>query len=137
MADFNITPASKGYLRQMSGWTRFLYVMNVIGVVFMAILGVVCFFVPEIAGDNEALPGYLLGCLYLITAGVMVPPAVFLSRAAKASKSAAADEDSLQLEEALKNYKSLFKFYGIYIIAAILLTILLIIGGIILGIMAL
>lgn len=126
--------ASKLYLDETRKWMKFFGIFMIISIACMVILAIVFMtggnpLVRALSGDLPEIKGVTAGSgvFYLIFAGIMVFPTIYIFRAVKAAKNAIESNDNAQITEFLKNTKSYWKFMGIYtiIILAIALIALL------------
>jgi len=123
------SPGVVEILRSTKPWVRFLGVLSAIGMGFM-VLGSV--FVMVAAGSSR-LPGLPagMGLVYLLVAGLYLPPVIFLNRYASRIGDLLASHSSQDLEEALRAQKSFWKYVGIVTVIFLALYILVIVGVII------
>ena len=86
----------------------------------------------------EDIPEYSLaiGIVYLVLAGVIIIPVVYLKRMLDSLRVAFRTDEDAPLEDSLKNFKSCLKFYGIMEIVVIALAIVACIVGIIVAVVA-
>ena len=114
-----LTVAMVRYLKEASPWIRFIGVLGYIGTALIAIGGI-----AMLAGGGQimgAIPGFggmgaLIGIVYLGTAVVVFFLSRFCHRFGSKIKRYAVGHQLEDLEEAFRNNKSLWKFYGILVI---------------------
>lgn len=135
--ELSVNNEIRNYLRETAKWGTFLAIVGFIWVGLM-VLGslAMTFFMGNMPGASDIpFPPALFGLFYLILAGVMVMPVLYLYRFSNKIKAALHSDDEVFLTEAFQNLKSLFKFYGIFTAIVIGLYALLIMGGIFAGTM--
>lgn len=103
------------YVYSISKWMKFFFVLMILGIVFMAIFGLVfaCGGSLFSAGMDVAFPVWLFGMVYLACAGLYVAPAIYMRRIYKAADQTLIANDNAAMVEFLKNNKSLWKYFGI------------------------
>jgi hypothetical protein len=127
------------YLREASPWLRFIGILGFIGCGVLALGGIVftalVILVSDLAGEfGGVLWGSFIGVLYLVLGLLSFFPAKFSY--AFGSKIhhytlSSADKD---LEDAFKNNRSLWKFFGILAIVYLAIIPLGLIGGILVAV---
>ncbi|MHB8404558.1 MAG: hypothetical protein ACYDCJ_03950 [Gammaproteobacteria bacterium] len=117
-------------------WVKFIAIVWFVGIAFMVIFGLAMitgiytgFSMPGF----PALLGRVFGTFYIVIALVYVAPALYLYRYAKAIAGVQGSAVMASFEGALKQQKSFWKFYGIFIIVVIVLCLLLFVGSMIVG----
>lgn len=128
----------KKNLVEILKWSRFFYVLSVIAIVIVLITGV-CMAIAGCLTDkegSETITMIVTGVLYVILGGVLVVPVRYLKKIVAAGKAAVAADDDAKLDEAISYTKSLCKFYGIYVIVVLAVTVLAVIGAVIAGVAA-
>ncbi|MDR1390156.1 MAG: hypothetical protein LBJ31_09310 [Treponema sp.] len=130
-----LTEKMVSYLKAAAPWARFI---GIVGFVFCGILGLLAI-VISVAGVQ--VPGLLgvvgsaVSFFYLLgVAAIMFFPSLFAFRFGRRVQNFLRTDDSTELEEALRNDKSRYKFYGILYIIMLGFTALGLILGIIGGI---
>lgn len=103
------------YVYSISKWMKFFFVLMILGIVFMAIFGLVfaCGGSLFSAVSEVAFPVWLFGMVYLACAGLYVAPAIYMRRIYKAADQMLIANDNAAMVEFLKNNKSLWKYFGI------------------------
>ena len=103
------------YVYSISKWMKFFFVLMILGIVFMAIFGLVfaCGGSLFSAVSDVAFPVWLFGMVYLACAGLYVAPAIYMRRIYKAADQTLNANDNAAMVEFLKNNKSLWKYFGI------------------------
>ena len=122
------------YLKAASPWLRFIGILGFVYAGFMFLGGAVF----ALAGGGMALGGLdlggfagapvLVGVLYAGAGALIMAPSLFAYRYGSKIKAFAASGSPAELEDALRNGKSYFKFYGVvYIVglAAVALAVVL------------
>lgn len=135
---------AKRYVYSIGRWYKFFGILSIIGAVMM-VLGALMFIVIGSAGPMaEAmaesgmppLPMWLLGVLYLVMAGLMVPVIIYLLRAASDAESATALNCNEAAVRFLRNTKRFWKFYGILTIVVLALCIVVMPIAMVAGVMS-
>lgn len=112
-------------LRTSSRWMNFLSIVAFIGSAFLIILALVIL----IAGSTNSTLGFGLGALgaviYLITAILVLFPALYLNRSARELMKYCVTSDKTSLEIALENHKKYWQFIGVLTIIYLVLICLL------------
>ena len=117
-------------------WYRFFAVLSIIGIVLMALIALIFFFMgsainrymaemAEMGGSvGISFPPFLMGVIYLLCAAVYVPIFIYLNRGARAARTAAETGSNEAAVAFLANTKSFWKFYGILSIVVLAVCIL-------------
>ncbi|MBA7519996.1 hypothetical protein ES705_12084 [subsurface metagenome] len=136
-----LTANSIEFLSKTTPWVRFIGVLYFIGLGFMALIAIIVMLSGTIGGVfSESLGGYSilaslgLGSIYLVFAGIMFFPALYLYRYGSKLKTFLITREPQDLEASLKNNKSFWKFLGIISIIYLSIIPLAIIISIIVGI---
>jgi hypothetical protein len=134
------------YLKEASPWLRFMGIMGFIGSGLTVLWGIGAFaLIPLITQVWEQVPGFdFLGgifsagmAVFFIAGGALIfLPSLFIYRFGEKIRSYLRNGMETELEQALKNNKSLWKFCGIACIVYLAFIPLLIIGTIIVGVAA-
>jgi uncharacterized membrane protein (DUF485 family) len=99
-------------LRQTKPWTRFLAVLGFVGIGLMVLAAFAMLAVGSL-GRGSAGFGVGMMLVYLIMAGLYVPPVLFLSRYASRIGDLVASRSTSDLEGALAAQKSFWRYVGI------------------------
>jgi hypothetical protein len=129
---FSITEPMLTSLRQTKPWARFLSILGFISISFMVIGGTINIFV--LSGDNSQnsfLQVILLGTLNILMGLLYLFPSLFLFKFSSAIGRLLDGGGSREMEEALSNQKSFWKFIGILTIIMFCIAILGIVAAII------
>lgn len=119
-----ISESAMNYLTETGKWTKFLSILGFIFIgliVFMALfLGTILSSLTGGQMDNwpNGMQG-LFGGLYLIMGIVYFFPTFYLWKFSQKLKLAISTQNSNELNAAFSNQKSFYKFWGIFIIVAI------------------
>ena len=132
------------FLSDASPWLRFMGIMGFIGSGFLALIGLLLIIItPFTGGAFDEFSGFLSSFalpfavlivygIYLIGAGVlMFFPALFTYRFGAKIRSYVLTNSEAELEQAFRNNRSLWKFYGILTIIGLAFIPVMIIIGII------
>lgn len=116
-----ISDTAIGYLNETGKWTKFL---SIIGFVFTGLILIVALFSGSILpymtqGQMTNMPTgmtFLFSGMYLLMGLVYFFPTWYLLKFSQKLKSALANQNNDELNEALSNQKSFYKFWGILFI---------------------
>ena len=127
---------AKQYVRTMGRWYKFFGILSIVGCVFMVLGAIMMLAVGGMMDEGMknyemynsegmgSMPTWLIGILYLVCAGLMVPMIVYMLRGAKAAETAVALNSNEAALGFLSNSKSYWKFYGIMTIVMLALCII-------------
>ena len=127
---------AKQYVRSMGRWYKFFGILSIVGCVFMVLGAIMMLAVGGMMDEGMknyemynsegmgSMPTWLIGILYLVCAGLMVPVIVYMLRGAKAAETAVALNSNEAALSFLSNSKSYWKFYGIMTIVMLALCII-------------
>ncbi len=130
-----VSEMSVEMLRQTKPWVVFLSVMSFIGAGFMALLGVIMLVAGALAPTGGP-PTALLGLVYVPMAFFYVYPGVKLWKFGSAIGRLMASRDASDLDAALSEQKSFWKYVGICVIVGMVLEVLFIVGAVVVGVVA-
>lgn len=134
ITELNLNAASKSFLREIAGWTKFLAIL---GFVFVGLLVLIAIFAGTIYSSvfgalaiNSAIDfGLLMTAVYLIVALIYFFPILFLYKFSVRLKKALQSKEDEDLTGALEMLKSHYKFIGVFTIIVLSLYVLAIIAG--------
>lgn len=136
--DLQVSPHGLSYLTESTRWGKFLAIMGFIGCGFMVIIA---FFIPAVftqvppynTMSSSFNSGMKVGMtiVYLILAFMMFFPCFYLYKFSVKMQSAVKTVNQENFDDSLMSLKSMFKFYGVFIIVILSVYVLLIIGTII------
>lgn len=133
----NVLESGKKNLKEVLDWSKFFYVLSVIAIVVVVLTGLVMAFVAGFGDEGaEKVTLVVTGVLYVLLGAVLVIPVRYLKTIVTTGRAALAADDDTQLDQALLYTKKLCKFYGIYIITAMVVAVLVIIGAVIAAVIA-
>ena len=115
----NLMEEACTYLYGISQWSKFFFVLSIIGIVFLVIAGImflVAFPAIESISNTPPMPSAFIGVLYLIIALVYILPTIYLKRLYTAADNAMNGNDNEAMVTFLKSHRSLWKFFGIFYI---------------------
>ncbi|MBO4503803.1 MAG: hypothetical protein J5730_03200 [Bacteroidales bacterium] len=115
----NLMDEACTYLYGISQWSKFFFVLSIMGITFLAIAGImflVAFPAIESISNTPPMPKTFIGVLYLILALVYIIPTIYLKRLYTAADNAMNGNDNEAMVAFLKSHRSLWKFYGIFYI---------------------
>jgi len=127
---------AKQYVRSMGRWYKFFGILSIVGCAFMVLGAIMMLAVGGMMDEGMknyemynsesmgSMPTWLIGILYLVCAGLMVPVIVYMLRGAKAAETAVALNSNEAAVSFLSNSKSYWKFYGILTIVMLALCII-------------
>lgn len=136
---FQVTNRSKNFLATAATWSKFLAIIGFIGTALMVLVGIIAVVAGSAFGNLSQNPVFGaigsigIAFIYIILALVYFFPSLFLLNFSSKIKRAIRSSDNLELEEAFKNLKSLFMFYGIMTILFIVLYFFIIIFAMVAG----
>ena len=123
-----VTENSKKYLKTTASWTMFMAVLGFIYVAFLVLGGIITMTMGGFMASTDVMPFpglfSFMGVFYFLIAIVAVFPALFLLRFSQKTTKALINQDTLVMEDALKNMKAFWKFTGIMIIVMFALVII-------------
>jgi hypothetical protein len=138
-----ITEGMLRYLKEASPWLRFVGIVSFIGGGLLCLSGIGLSIATVTGSGIQALgyrlaelPGWFSGVVYLASGMVMFFPAKFMYSFGSRIRQYVGSGAAADLEQALKNNKSLWKFSGIVCIVYLALIPLVIIGAIIVAVVA-
>lgn len=120
-----VTENAKAYFSTTLKWAHFLYVIGIIGIVFMFLAGAAFVVIGCVSDDvasnigKSSVEVVIMGIAYMVLALVMIIPLVYMNRMLGKGTEAVNNDDDAAFETSLMNMKSLAKFYGIYTIVAL------------------
>lgn len=126
-------------LRQTRPWVLFLCVLCFLGCGFMALAGVSMVLIGLVAprpSGGSPIPPWVLGLVYLPFSALYIYPALKLGAYAKAIGKLVLSRSNADLEGALAQQKSFWKFSGIAAIVMIVLYFVAIVGAVVVGVAA-
>ena len=122
-SDNYITPLMIKYLNETSPWLRFIGILGYIGCgllviqgIFIAASSTAAFALFGGLGDFSDFPVWIIGFLFLPAALLFFFPSNYTYKFGQKIKNYQFSNSNEDLENALKNNKSLWKFYGILMI---------------------
>jgi hypothetical protein len=132
-----VTNNSRIFLNEIRKWAKFFAILGFIGIGFMIVAGV--FFGSFMTAINPNLYGSqvgssAVGIIYIVMGVIMIIPILYLNKFANNMKIALENMDNQQLELAFENFKSYYKFLGIFTIVIVSIYVVIILFGIIFGI---
>jgi hypothetical protein len=116
-----VTGEAKGYINETRKWAKFLAILGFIG---SGIIAIVAVFAGSMFSEIWGGASFMITILYLLMALLYFFPSLYLYRFSEKANKALYKKDSNELEDALGNLKSTFKFYGIAAIVVISLYLL-------------
>ncbi len=131
---------SEGMLASLGAtrpWVKFIAIVWFVGVAFMVLFGAAMITGIYRGFSMPGMPaffGTVLGIFYIVMALVYVMPALYLYRYAKAIVGVQGVVTMAGFEDALKQQKCFWKYFGIFILIVLALYVLFIFGFMIAGI---
>ena len=124
----NLSSKAVAYLNESGKWGSFLawLVIAILAIFFVVFVAASFFSAHQTQAYNQSKYKILMFIAYFIMAAIYFIPIYYLYNFSKNAKIAVSNKDSNQVENSMKNLKSLFKFYGIFSI--IYLAIMLFVG---------
>jgi hypothetical protein len=140
--DLQLDQSSINFLSETARWSRFLAIIGFIYCGLMILVGIFIGTIMSMITAStmaETAPSMIgtgfSGALIIIVSLLLFLPAYYLFNFSTKMRRALHNNDQLVLNESLKNLKSFFKFYGIFVIVVISFYILLLLA-VIFGAMA-
>ncbi|MDQ1139640.1 DUF5362 family protein [Pedobacter agri] len=128
-----VTEDMRSYLYDITKWAKFL---SVVGFVISVFIIVAAFSIPALVNSNPALAtqmgqlgtsgATIITVIYFVMGLLLFYPSILLNRVANKGKQGVLFGDQENLNQAISNLKSLFKFWGIVTIAIIVFYFLMI-----------
>lgn len=120
-ASLTISKEAINSLTETAKWTKFL---SILGFIFIGLIVVMAFFAGSMMSflptqQIDQMPnslGFLFTVIYLLMALLYFFPTKYLWNFSQMIKSALANQNEEELDAALSNQKSFYKFFGILII---------------------
>lgn len=110
-----LSPVGVGYLLETAKWAKFLSVLGFIFTGLMVVGGLIASVTMSRFGGQAAI----IGLVYIIMGAIYFFPILYLYKFSNDLKEALNRNESTQLELALGNLKSHYKFIGIFTIVII------------------
>jgi len=135
----NLTEPMHRYLREASPWLRFIGIVGFVSSGGMALLGLVSLMfsgtLSSIMPQELTNVPFWLGSLFYVATGVVLFfPAYYAYKSGVMIRKYMYSSTDADLEDALRNNKALWKFYGIITIVSLCLIPVIIIVSVIIGI---
>lgn len=115
--------AAKRYVHSTSRWYKFFAVVSIVGMslctlfgilfILLSCMGLDASMAAAMAASGYQFPLWVLGAIYLVSAGLMLPAVIYLMRAARAARIAVALNDNEAAVRYMRFTKSYWKYYGI------------------------
>lgn len=128
-----VSDAAVAMLQQTRPWVTFLGVMCFVGSAFMLLGGILVMAAGALAPTGSAIPSTLLGAVYIPMAFLYIYPGLKLRAYGGAINRLVANRTSADLEAALAQQKSFWKFAGIVTLVIIALYGVAFIGVLVVG----
>ncbi|MCQ2320448.1 MAG: DUF5362 family protein [Bacteroidales bacterium] len=129
---------SKIYVNETRKWMKLFGIIMIIGIACLVVMAISFMsggsaLANTLSGNLPEINGItaVSGVIYLIFAGIMAFPTIYIFRAVKAAKAAVESNDNAQMVEFLKNTKSYWKFMGIYTIVMLVFALIIVLFTII------
>lgn len=126
-SQLTVTPQASGYLNETGKWGKFLAIVGFCFIGLMVLGGLFAGTLFSAMGDTLPYPTFMLSFIYIAMALLYFFPVFYLFRFSNQIRTALHSKDTRDLEGALENLKSHYKFIGILMI--VLLSIYILIGG--------
>lgn len=106
----------KQCVHSIGRWYKFFAIVGIVGASLMLLLGalmIVASAVPIEAFADYPFPAWVLGAVYLISAGLELPVIIYLWRAAKYARKAVGFNNNEEVTRFVRYTKRYWKYYGI------------------------
>ena len=138
--DHSLTETMLQYLYEASPWLRFIGILGYIGACLCFVSGVIMAISMSVFsglfGELGEFPFWILGIIYIPMGLLLFFPARFTHEFGEKIRQFKFNNSSNELEEAFKNNKSLWKFYGILCIIYLAFIPVVFIGAIVVGVVS-
>lgn len=144
--NLNLQAEAKRYVHSTGRWYKFFAVVSIVGMAIFALCGVMLIVMSIVGLDGamaEAMaengypfPMWVMGVIYLISTGLMLPMVIYLMRAAKAAREAVGLNSNEAAVRFMRHTKSYWKFYGILTIVMLGICVIAIPLAIVIGVLA-
>lgn len=122
-----VSPLASGYLNETGKWANFLAILGFCMIGLIVLVGVFAGTIFSSFGGAMPYPGIMMTIIYIVMGLVYFFPVYYLFKFASKVRPALISKNAQDLEAALENLKSHYKYIGILMI--ITLSIYLLIGG--------
>lgn len=127
MENLRITESIQQNLLSAAKWLKFLTVLGTIGMVLIALIGVVCLFIPSYEGVN----GPVIAVIYFVMCALYYYPIKKCYNIVSSTREAMNNDSLDSLELCADNLRSVLKYFGILSIVVMVLYALIIVFAII------
>jgi hypothetical protein len=125
-----------GYLKETKPWVRLFSILGFIFSAFAVLAGLLMMVGAGFLGEEfQGALGVGLGVFYLVFALLYIMPSLYLWRYASSIQTLLSSRRTADLDEALKQQKSFWRFIGILTAAMLCLYALILVGALIFGAM--
>lgn len=126
--------ATLGYLKDTKPWVRMFSILGFIGSSFAVLAGLLMMVSSSFLGEEmSGAVGIGMGIGYILFAILYIMPSLFLWRYASAIQTLLSSRRTADLDEALKQQKSFWRFIGILTAALMVLYALILVGVLVFG----
>jgi hypothetical protein len=122
-----VSPMASGYLNETGKWAKFLAIVGFCMIGLLVIGAIFAGSMFSAMGADMPVPGFFITFMYLLLALFYFFPIYYLFKFAKHIRLAIVSKSTSDLESALENLKSHYKFIGILMI--VILSIYVLFGG--------
>jgi hypothetical protein len=137
---FQVTNRAKNFLATAAFWGKIVSIVSFVFTAFSVLGGIAMLFMGSTLSQFDSQMGALgvlgglgIALIYFLLALFCFFPSLYLFNFSQKTQTAIRSSDSLELEEAFKNLKSLFKFMGIITVVVIAIYVLIFIFALIAG----
>ena len=109
------------YLAETAKWGNVLAIVGYVSMGLIVMTSLVMIVVFTLINKEAGFPMWIMGLLYLVFAGVYYIPVTYLFRFSQQMNMAVKKQDEKLFTSGFANLKSLFKFFGIFTIAMLIL----------------
>ena len=131
--DLQIDDEASGYLTEIAKWSKFFAILGFIGGVFITLAGLVTAFLSSSLDSFAGLRGMgpAVGIFFVILSAAYLYPSWLLLKFATNMPTGLKKNDQLLVNDAFKNLKTCFRFWGVLTLIIIGLYVLVFIAGLI------
>ncbi|MBO4849693.1 MAG: hypothetical protein J5529_02190 [Prevotella sp.] len=122
-----VSNRAKNTLASISKWVKFLAILGIIGCAFLIIVGIGAMLFGGLIGSKlgggevEAVLGASTGLIYIILGIIYIYPLIKMLNYANKMKTAIMSDSQIKYEQALANFNTAVKFWGVLAIIGLII----------------